>query len=197
MRMAASPADKVRLFIAIAPETALAAEIGKVQRRLNVPGGVVRWIKPEQLHLTLRFLGNVAAGQVEDVAAAVRRACAPATAFQLALEGAGCFPDAKRPRVIWLGIKGELEALGKVQSQIARETNNLGDHSGDRDFQPHLTIGRVKASGLKSRQVGEAVERNAVPKIGEWIVHDVLLVQSELSPAGPSYDTLATVALGH
>src|SRR5213596_704269 len=82
--MAASTADSVRAFIAIAVEPEVAADVKKVQQRLNSPGGVVRWINPEHLHLTLHFLGNVAAGQVDALAAALRRACAQTAPFQLA-----------------------------------------------------------------------------------------------------------------
>jgi len=193
--MAASQADSVRAFIAIAVKPALAAEVKKVQQRLNSPGGVMRWSNPEHLHLTLQFLGNVAAGQLDALAAALRRACAQTAPFQLALEGAGCFPNTKSPRVVWIGIQGDLEPLRKLQEQIARETKTFGDHGDERAFQPHLTIGRVKASGSEGRKAGHAIELVTVPKLGDWTVHRVLLVQSELSPDGARYTTLAAVAL--
>jgi len=195
--MAASQADSVRAFIAIAVEPALAAEVRKVQQRLNSPGGVVRWINPEHLHLTLQFLGNVAAGQLDALAAALRRACAQTAPFQLALEGAGCFPNTKSPRVVWIGIQGDLEPLRKLQEQIALETKNFGDHGAERAFQPHLTIGRVKASGVEGGKAGQAIELVSVLKLGDWTVHHVLLVRSELSPDGARYTTLAAVALDH
>ena len=193
--MAASTADSIRAFIAIAVEPALAAEVKKVQQRLSSPAGVVRWINQEQLHLTLQFLGNVAAGQSDALAAALHRACDQAAPFHLALEGAGCFPNTKSPRVVWIGIQGDLEPLRKLQEQIAQETKKFGDHGGERAFQPHLTIGRVKASGVEGRKASQAIELVTVPKLGDWIVHHVLLVQSELSPDGARYTTLAAVAL--
>jgi len=192
-----STADNIRAFIALPLKPVLAAEIKKVQQRLNSPGGAVRWISPEQLHLTLRFLGNVATDRLEDLAAALRRACARTAPFHLALEGAGCFPNMKRPRVVWIGIQGDLEPLRKLQERIAQETNTVGDHGDERDFQPHLTIGRVKASGLEGRKPRQAIELVTVPKLGDWTVHQVLLVQSELSPDGARYTTLAAVSLDH
>jgi 2'-5' RNA ligase len=195
--MAAPTADSIRTFIAVAVETALAAEVKKVQQRLNSPDGVVRWLNSEHLHLTLKFLGNVAADRLEDLAAALHRACARTAPFHLALEGAGCFPNTKRPRVVWIGIQGDLEPLRKLQEQIAQETKTFGDHGDERDFQPHLTIGRVKASGLEGHKVGQAIELVTVPKLGDWTVHQVLLVQSELSPDGARYATLAAVALDY
>src|SRR5205814_5344481 len=117
--------------------------------------------------------------------------------FHLALEGVGCFPNTKKPRVVWIGIQGDLQPLRKLQEQIARETRNFGDNSDERAFQPHLTIGRVKASGLHGRKAGQGLELAAVPKLGNWTVHNVLLVRSELSPDGARYTTLAAVPLDH
>jgi 2'-5' RNA ligase len=193
--MPASTADNLRAFIALPLEPVLAAEIKKVQQRLNAPGGAVRWISPEQLHLTLQFLGNVDTGRLDDLAAALRRACACTAPFRLALEGAGCFPNTKSPRVVWIGIQGDLEPLRKLQEQIAQETTHFGDHGDQRAFQPHLTIGRVKASGLEGRKAGQAIELATVPKLGDWTVHLVLLVRSELASDGSRYTTLASVAL--
>jgi RNA 2',3'-cyclic 3'-phosphodiesterase len=197
--MTASTPDSIRAFIAIAVEPALAAAVKNVQQRLNAPRGVVRWINPDHLHLTLQFLGNVAAGQLDDLAAALRRACAQTAPFHLALAGAGCFPSTKNPRVVWIGIQGDLEPLRKLQEQIAQETKTFGDHAdGDeRAFQPHLTIGRVKAAGLEGRKASQAIEFVTVPKLGDWTVHQVLLVRSDLSPDGARYTTLAAVALNH
>jgi len=193
--MDASTPDCIRAFIALALEPALAAEVKKLQQRLSSPGGMVRWINPEHLHLTLQFLGTVAADRVDDLIAALRRACARAVPFQLTLEGAGCFPNAKSPRVIWIGIQGDLQPLRRLQEQIAQETKVFGDHRDLRAFQPHLTIGRVKASGAEAIRAGQAIECVTVPKLGDWPVQQVLLVQSELSPYGGRYSTLAAVAL--
>ena len=195
--MAASTADHIRAFIALPLEPVLAAEIKKVQQRLNAPVGAVRWVNSEHLHLTLHFLGNVATDRLDELTAALRRACARTDPFQLALEGAGCFPNTKSPRVVWLGIHGDLEPLRKLQEQIAQETKVFGDHRDLRAFQPHLTIGRVKASGLEGVKAGQAIECATVPKLGDWTVHKVLLVQSELSPHGARYTTLDAVALDH
>ena len=193
--MAAPTSDRIRAFIALNLDPALAAEVKKAQQGLNSPEGAVRWINPEHLHLTLQFLGNVATDHLDTLVAALRRACSQTPPFQVALEGVGCFPSSKSPRVIWIGIQGELEALRKLQRQIALETRTFGDHGDEHRFQPHLTIGRVRASGLAGRAVGQAIELAAVPKLGDWAVRHVLLVRSELSSHGAFYTTLAAVPL--
>jgi 2'-5' RNA ligase len=193
--MNAAAPDRIRAFIALALESALAAEVRKVQQSLNAPGGAVRWIDPQHLHLTLRFLGNVPTDRMDELSAALRHACARAAPFHVALEGAGCFPNPKNPRVVWIGIQGDLEPLRKLQEQIARETKSFGDTCDERAFQPHLTIGRVKASGLAGRKAVQAIEFVGVPRLGVWTVQNVLLLRSELSPDGARYTTLAAVAL--
>ena len=197
--MAVSTAESVRAFIAIALEPGLVAELKKVQQELQarLPDDSVRWSRPEQLHLTLKFFGHVAAQRLNDLAAALNRACAGIDSFQLALENVGCFPHTKKPRVLWTGIDGELESLRKLQERIERETGNFGDHKEERLFQPHLTIGRIKAFGIDARRAGEVVERTHVSKLGVWTVREIKLMQSELAPQGARYSTLATVRLAH
>jgi len=140
-RMAGSTAEKIRAFIALAPERGLIAELQNVQRQLQtrLPVGIIRWAMPEQLHLTLKFLGGVPGERLAGLAAALDRAGAGIAPFQLALEGVGCFPHAKNPRVVWVGIQGELHSLRKLQAQIEHETQPCGDHTEERPFRPHLT----------------------------------------------------------
>jgi len=197
--MAVSTAESVRAFIAIALEPGLVAELKKVQQELQarLPDDSIRWSRPEQLHLTLKFFGHVATQRLNDLAAALNRACAGIDSFQLALENVGCFPHTKKPRVLWTGIGGELESLRKLQERIEQETGNFGDHKEERLFQPHLTIGRIKAFGIDARRAGEVVERTHVSKLGVWTVREIKLMQSELAPQGARYSTLATVRLAH
>jgi len=197
--MAASTAESVRGFIAIALEPGLVAELRKVQLELQarLPDDSVRWTQPEQLHLTLTFFGNVARENLENLTAALDRACAGIASFQLALENVGCFPHTKKPRVIWTGIGGELESLRKLQERIEQETGNFGDHKEERLFQPHLTIGRIKAFGIDTPRVGEVVERTHFSKLGGWTVRQIDLMQSELAPQGARHTTLAAITLAH
>ncbi len=193
--MAAPTADRIRAFVALALEPALAAEIGKIQQSLDLRGGAVRWVHTEQLHLTLQFLGHVASDRLSDLTAALRRACSRTTPFQLTLEGVGCFPNVRNPRIIWIGIQGDLATLGSLQERIAQETTPFGDHRDPRAFQPHLTIGRVKAFGSEARKVGQAIEWAAVDELGVWTIQNVLFVRSELASEGSHYTTLDSVPL--
>jgi len=195
--MAAGTTDLVRAFIAIALEPGLTVELEKIQRQFQsrLSHDAVRWARPEQLHLTLRFLGNVSRAQLADLTAGLDRAPAGIAPFQLALEGAGCFPNMKNPRVVWIGINGELDSLRRLQIHIERVTSGFGDQTEKRPFQAHLTIGRVKAQGKQTQALGALLEHASVPCLGHWTVRQFHLMQSELSGQGARYTALATVAL--
>jgi len=195
--MLAAAAGPVRAFIAIELNSKPLAALKNFQRQLqarlsDVP---VRWTRPEQLHLTLKFLGHVPRERLADSAAALDRASIGIAPFQLALEGVGCFPHPQNPRVVWIGINGELPLLRRLQTQIDQQTKGIGDHSEERVFQPHLTIGRVKAPGRQARDLGEFVQTASLPELGPWTVREIHLIQSELSPDGARYTTLATATL--
>lgn len=189
--------EPVRAFIAIALPQMLVEQLKRLQQQLgaDVGGDTVHWTKPDQLHLTLKFFGNVRGDGVSDLKSALTRACAGQETFQLTLEGLGCFPNARIPRVVWVGINGELEPLRKLHMEIDRQTQGFGDHTEQRGFQPHLTIGRVKVQGKDARRVGEAVERAAVSRPGAWMVREVELIQSKLAREGATYSTLANARL--
>ena len=194
--MLAAAAGPVRAFIAIELNSKPLAALKNFQRQLqarlsDVP---VRWTRPEQLHLTLKFLGHVPRERLADSAAALSRASTGIAPFQLALEGVGCFPHPQNPRVVWIGINGELPSLRRLQTQIDQQTKGIGDHSEERAFQPHLTVGRVKARH-QARDLGEFVQTASFPELGRWTVREIHLIQSELSPDGARYTTLAKTTL--
>ncbi len=195
--MGAPTPQHIRAFIAIALEPGWIAELKQVQRQFQsrLPEEAVRWVRPEQLHLTLRFLGQVSRESSAALTVALNQAVADIAPFRLALAGVGSFPDSKNPRVVWVGIKGQLDSLRRLQAQVETQMRGFGDHHEERIFQPHLTIGRVKAHGKIARSVGELVECAAVRDPGEMIVRQIHLVHSELAPEGARYTTLASAAL--
>jgi 2'-5' RNA ligase len=187
----------VRAFVAVAIPQRLIEALNEVQDQLRpkVRAELIRWTKPDQLHLTLKFLGNVPGNRLEELKAALNRACEGQQPFQIALEHLGCFPTARNPRVIWVGIGGERETLPRLQRSIDEATRGFGDHSEPRAFQPHLTIGRVKAEPRRAMEVGAAVEQTPLGRLGEWKVGEVELMQSQLLPEGARYSKLAALAL--
>ncbi len=194
-----SPAgtETIRAFIAIAVPPAIVEDLRTVQTEVGskLRSDGVRWTGSEHLHLTLRFLGEVRTARLKELIVAMERACEDLSPFRLVLEGIGCFPDVNRPRVIWVGVKGDLNSLRRVRQRVVQATAGFGNHAEDTVFHPHLTLGRINERTSKSGRVGDRWQPFLVPKLGAWQVSEVDLMESRLSPKGARYRKLAVIAL--
>ena len=190
----------IRTFIAIELSADVLRRIGTLLERIqaDVPPGLVRWVRPEGIHLTLKFLGDVQADRLEGLAVALQSACAPHAPFSLSIGGMGVFPNPQRPRVIWIGVDEPTGALVRLQRDVERAIAPLGFPTERRPFSPHLTLGRVKGAKIPAPTL-EALGQYATHArvhVGEMAVDAVHLMRSDLSPAGARYTELATAPLG-
>jgi 2'-5' RNA ligase len=190
----------MRLFVALelAPEACRAAE--EVARELKATGADVKWVRPESLHLTLKFLGEVDPGRLPELQEALRRACAGARALELGLAGAGAFPGVRRPQVVWLGLEGQTAELAGLAARVEDEAEALGFARDKRGFKPHLTLGRMrrKRRGAGAPPAGPLAR--ALAGLAGWqgprfTGSRVSLMHSTLTPAGAVYEPLETVTL--
>ena len=162
--------EQIRAFIAVELPPAVREAVEGVVRELRSRAGDgVRWVRPEGVHLNLKFLGDIDADSVPAVSRAMAQCAASAAPFDLFLEGVGVFPNARRPRVIWIGLGGALELLLALQHSIDRELEGLGFARERRPFTPHLTLGRVRDGILASqvRGVSEAIAAMTVERRAE------------------------------
>lgn len=190
--------ETVRAFIAIELDPDVLAQVTKLQSRLqdDVPPGFVRWVRPEGIHLTLKFLGDVPLDALEDIAQALRTARAGCAPFALHIAGMGCFPNPRRPRVIWIGVDESSGTLERLAHNVERELGSLGYPPENRRFSPHLTLGRVKRghSATDLEALGDYVTRAKV-SVGQMEVTAIHLMRSDLRPSGAVYTALATAPL--
>jgi 2'-5' RNA ligase len=188
-----------RLFVALEPPdpvrrrlAALAADLRRDARRA---ADDVRWVAAENLHLTLQFLGAVPEERVADVTAAVAAAAAASRPLALEVKGAGGFPNARRPRVIWLGLAGDVAGAIALAADLGRRLAPLGFPPEGRPWSAHLTVGRARdprgAPGLAGALAGPS-EAEGIP----WRAADLVLFESHLSPKGPRYEAIARASLG-
>jgi RNA 2',3'-cyclic 3'-phosphodiesterase len=193
------PDDILRTFIAIELNESLRIALQSVQDKLKrrVPPGSVKWVAPTGIHLTLKFLGDTPAGRVPDIEVALQGSCALFTPFAFSAEGRGCFPNFRRPRVVWVAVREKDRFLARLQEAVERTVAPLGWPTEERAFSPHLTLGRVAkdADGRTAAAVGEAVEQLVVEQIGLQTVTAVSLIQSDLRPTGAVYSRLLHVPL--
>ncbi len=190
--------DSWRLFVALELPRELLRRIARVQDslKLSIPDRAVKWVRPEGIHLTLKFLGDVPISQLDDIAAALERAVRGHSAFALEIEGLGCFPNIRAPRVLWMGMLGDVRQLAALQSSLEAEIAPLGYPSEERGFHPHLTLARAarEASRADLAAVGAAAEKG-IGNLGGWRVESVSLIRSQLRSDGAVYTRVGEVKL--
>lgn len=198
-RPASSSAEALRLFVAIELPEEIRVELGRCQARLAQRlTASVRWVKPEGIHLTLKFLGNVQQHRVNGIEAALSQAAKGSAPLALALQSLGAFPNQRSPRVIWVGLEGDLDALLALQEAVDRGLEAMGFRREARPFSPHLTLGRLREgeTALERRLWGEALALEAPPAAVAFRAQDVSLMRSILTPQGAIYSRLGLFPLG-
>ncbi|MCE5333850.1 MAG: RNA 2',3'-cyclic phosphodiesterase, partial [Desulfobacteraceae bacterium] len=134
----------IRCFIAVDLSEAVRKRLGGLIRELGESGAEVGWVRPESIHLTLKFLGNVAVELTEEMKPVLRRIGEEAIAFRIEPAGCGAFPNVKQPRVVWVGLGGVNKHLAALQKAVESAMIPFGFAPEDRPFRPHLTLGRVR-----------------------------------------------------
>jgi 2'-5' RNA ligase len=184
----------LRLFVAIAVPDDIKVRLAALQRELRERLGrsAISWTRPENIHLTLRFLGDVQSHRVGELTSALAAAVAPLAPLRLAVCGLGCFPNTLRPRVLWAGINDEARELGVLARRIAKATESFSNQPAEERFAGHLTLARVRRIGRDgSLALDRFIQETAARALESWRAESVELVRSELHPAGSRYTTLS------
>jgi 2'-5' RNA ligase len=189
----------IRAFIAIPLPSSLQERLGALQRGLErrVPPNSVRWVRPKSIHLTLKFLGDIPRDDGPVIGEALSVVARHAPAFTYTAEGLGCFPHARRPRVVWVGIQEPSGKLAALQGAIEEALGPLGYPPERRAFTPHLTLGRVRrrTSRADAARIGEVIDSRPCETLAAVSVERFSLIQSVLKPSGAEYTPLATFQL--
>lgn len=183
------PEKKIRTFLAIDLPDQIKSELGKIQKRLKPKIEGVRWTRPEGIHLTLKFFGYVVGDDCSNISNAIKAAIKGVKPFTLELGTIGAFPGPTRPRVIWIGIGGQVEALIDLQQNLDMSLEQIGFPPEDRAFKPHLTLGRLKIPGSA---VGfpKVLEEGKKYQAGSFRCSGLTLFRSDLRPDGAIYTKL-------
>lgn len=181
----------MRLFVAVVPPPVVREEALRGARSLPWEGNV-RWLPPENVHLTLKFLGEIPETEIPALTPALGAACAEHAAFELALSGAGAFPSKKRARVLWVGVGEGSQALRELAGTVEEALASLGFAREKRPFHPHATVGRARGEEVR---LGESERETGIGSL-RFRVEAVDLVQSRLSKEEAVYSTVASFPLG-
>lgn len=176
----------MRLFIALVPPPELQRDLWAAMGPLRAREFPVRWVKPEGIHLTLKFLGDVAPDRAGDLKGALGEAAAGMRSIALRVHGSGAFPDAHRPRVVWAGVEPE-PAIELLQDRVERIFAPLGFPTEARAFRPHLTLGRATRDARPRDFAGLDAALDAVAFEAATLLDGVDLMQSELRRDGAVY----------
>ncbi len=187
-------AKPLRVFVAVDLPQDVRQALKTAQEALCARRFEIRWVKPENIHLTLKFIGDTPPADLLRIGPALRAAAAASAPFTLAARGAGVFPGIKAPRVVWAGLSGELPALFALQQSVDKALAAAGFAPETRPFKAHLTLGRVKGR-LRPAELLAALQA-----LGQWAsptfrVARVTLFQSDLHPGGAVYTPLDVVPL--
>ncbi len=184
----------MRVFIAIQLSTDVRAKLKEALEKLRETGADVRCAKPENAHLTLRFLGKVTESDAEKIKKAMEKALQGICVFNVSFGGAGTFPETGAPRVVWTTVIEGAQKLCRIRDLLEEKLSQIGIEKEDREYHPHLTLARVK-SHRAGDKLASWIESNNDLDLGSMEVSRVTLMESKLTRDGPEYRSIATVNL--
>ncbi|MFH1905463.1 MAG: RNA 2',3'-cyclic phosphodiesterase [bacterium] len=184
----------IRSFIAVNISAKIRNKLEKIQDDLKESSAVLQLVRPENIHITLRFLGNVPVESIKDIQNAIEESISGFKIFSVSFETIGVFPNPEYPRIIWVGIEKGREELSLLNTKIENSLSMFSLHQENRKFQPHLTIARVR-SGKNRNELVNTLEELKNIKLGEMFAKKICLMESMLKPQDAQYNTLKTFLL--
>ncbi len=195
--MTTQPEKMIRTFLAVDIPKEIKDSMEKIQYRLrnSLKEGMIRWTKPNSVHLTIKFFGSISDRDIEHITGLLKDSVKGFKPFELTAEKVGVFPNARQPRVLWLGITGGDNSFMTLQKQIDDDLHGIGFPREERPFRPHLTLGRTKAHrGIEG--LSGVLEEFKDYRAGTFPAAGLTLYRSDLRPEGPIYTKLGYFPLG-
>ena len=185
--------DGIRTFICVEIPESVKDRIAELQRHLRQIDSRASWTKPSNIHLTLKFLGDVNPPRIERVRRATERSTISISPFEIEVGGAGCFPSPRSPRVLWVGLAAIPDSLKQIHQRLEEELFREGFPRESKQFSPHLTIGRVRDPRNGSRLAEELQARGFESE--KFQAREIIVMKSELKPSGSVYTPQAVITL--
>lgn len=177
----------IRSFLAFELPSGIMGEVTRISKEIKKSGLNAGWVKPGNIHLTVIFLGNINEDDIPGIISAVDNTVIRYETFDISLGGLGLFPDFRRPRVIWLGLNGEIDRLSSLRDDLQRPLKSFGIKQEKRAFKPHLTLGRFRKSVKERGLLKETIEEYRHNSGPEGKLQELVMFKSELNPGGAVY----------
>ncbi len=187
--------SKTRMFVAVEISPQVRGRAADLMQRLQESDAKVSWVASQNLHITMKFLGDQTDDELAIICRAVQQAAAAVPAFEFTCQGAGAFPNLQRPRTLWIGVREGAEQLKELQQCLDSKLAAHGFPPERRGFQPHLTLGRVRSGGAALPVLGQLVAEAEDFAAGSTSVDEVIVFGSYLQRGGPLYEVLARAPL--
>jgi len=185
----------MRAFIAVEIPSGLSKQISELQEFLKKSDADANWVPEQNFHYNLKFFGSLTESELKKVIAATQKAISASKSFEIEINGIGGFPTLNSPRVVWIGIKKGSSELKAVADSLEEAYSEIGIPKEEREFQPHLTLCRLKSNDHKHELV-EKVKQKEHINIGSFKVTELVLFKSTLKPTGPVYEPVEKFKLG-
>ncbi len=179
----------IRAFIAINLPPPVKELASHIREQFRDCGRTIRWVDPKNVHLTIKFLGDIPKEKIESVGKAIEKAVENIQPFRMEIDGMGTFPNLRHPRVLWMGVKEPSETLVQMETRISSNLATLGFEREKKKFSPHITLGRVR-SNEKKALISKLIQSLELPACPEINVKSVELFKSELKPTGAVHSVL-------
>ena len=184
----------IRTFISIPVPNEVKSKKNMLYSTLENSPANISWVKNEQLHLTLKFLGHTPETIIENIKSEIPKISSTVKPFKLLIDKTGCFPKRERPRVLWLGVRGNISALNDLFLRIDKKMNKIGFPCLDKEFIPHITLARVKYPQKHTPDISTFLKSSYDPI--DFTADRVQFLTSELLPSGTFYTLLGSFPLG-
>jgi 2'-5' RNA ligase len=186
--------EALRTFVAVPIPINIITRICEIQRECETLKFPIRWVRPEGIHLTLKFLGQISEVDTDRIFDAMTASFQEISSLSLCAQGMGVFPTIKRPKVIWVGIGGERDVLRYLQGKLEDNLAKIGFPKEKRAFNAHLTLGRMRGK-LDIRKLSDIIRQFSDFSTDSFFVDEIILFKSDLKPSGAVYSKLRTVSL--
>lgn len=188
----------MRTFVAIDFSAEIREKIGEIINyfKTQTPDYALKWVEPQNLHMTIKFLGEVSEGHLQAIKDVLADNLKGKSAFEIEVTGMGMYPSTQKPRVIWLGIEGS-EPLKDIHKSLDLALQKVSIPPDKRGLSPHLTIGRVRKNveTLIVQDIGKTLSQFKIDSLGKYTIDKIVLYKSTLTPKGPIYDPLLSIPL--